>query len=127
MTKNVMKNLVSKSSTRLYPIEVRGHFEGYRGRLDNKVEDCIFCRLCQRKCPSQCITVDNKKGTWECDPWACIYCGICVDVCPSKCLSMSNEHRTPLAVKSVIHLQGTPKKKKAPAKKKAEPKAEGEA
>lgn len=117
MTKNVVRNLLTKSSTRLYPVEVRGHFDGYRGRLDNKIEDCIFCKSCQVKCPSQCISVDNKAGIWECDPYACVYCGVCVDVCPTHCLSMSKEHRKPTAEKSIIHLQGTPKKKKADAAK----------
>jgi len=114
MTKNVVSNLLRKSSTRLYPMEVRGNFEGFRGTLENRIEDCIFCGMCQRKCPSQCISVDMKAGTWECDPYACVYCGVCVDHCPVKCLSMSKEHRKATAQKEMIHLQGTPKAKKKP-------------
>ncbi|QLA14890.1 4Fe-4S dicluster domain-containing protein [Desulfolutivibrio sulfoxidireducens] len=116
MTKNVVRNLFTKSATRLYPLEVREPFAGYRGRLDNRIEDCIFCKTCQVKCPSQCITVDPKAGTWECDPFACVYCAICVDHCPVKCLFMDNHHRTPVVEREMIHLQGTPRKKKVPVK-----------
>lgn len=119
MTKNVVRNLLTKSATRLYPFDVREPFEGYRGRLDNRIEECIFCKTCQVKCPSQCITVDAKAGTWECDPFACVYCAICVDHCPVHCLFMDNTHRKPSAEREMIHLQGTPKKKKAPAAKAA--------
>lgn len=116
MTKNVVRNLFTKSATRLYPFEVRQPFAGYRGRLDNRIEDCIFCKTCQVKCPSQCITVDPKAGTWECDPFACVYCSICVDHCPTKCLFMDNHHRAPSAEREMLRLQGTPRKKKAPTK-----------
>ncbi|NMC50181.1 MAG: 4Fe-4S ferredoxin [Desulfovibrio sp.] len=116
MTRNVVRNLLTKSATRLYPFDVREPFEGYRGRLDNRIEDCIFCKTCQVKCPSQCITVDPKAGTWECDPFACVYCSICVDHCPTKCLFMDNHHRAPSVEREMIHLQGTPRKKKAAAK-----------
>lgn len=116
MTKNVVRNLLTKSATRLYPFDVREPFEGYRGRLDNRIEECIFCKTCQVKCPSQCITVDAKAGTWDCDPFACVYCAICVDHCPVHCLFMDNTHRKPSAEREAIHLQGTPKKKKAPAR-----------
>ena len=112
MTKNVMQNLLSKFSTRLYPFEIREPFEGYRGELLNNIAECIFCKTCQVKCPSQCIEVDAKAGTWICDPFACVYCGVCVDHCPTKCLSMKNVHRTAAGEKFEINLQGTPKKKK---------------
>lgn len=112
MTKNVVANLLTKSSTRLYPFAVRGHFEGFRGTLVNNIDECIFCRTCMIKCPSQCITVDNKAGTWACDAMACVYCGVCVDVCPTSCLSMTNAHRPVAAQREEIFLQGVPKKKK---------------
>jgi ech hydrogenase subunit F len=112
MTKNVVTNLLHKSSTRLYPFAVRGHFEGFRGRLDINIDDCIFCRSCMLKCPSQCITVDNKLGTWACEAMSCIYCGVCVDVCPTSCLSMSKEHRAVATERQTMHYQGVIKKKK---------------
>lgn len=112
MTPNVIKNFLSKKATRLYPFEVRAPFEGYRGELVNNIDACIFCGLCAKKCPSQCITVERTTGVWECDPYACIYCSICVESCPTKCLSMNNVHRKPAAAKSMYTLQGVPPKPK---------------
>lgn len=115
MTPTVLKNLFSKKATRLYPFEVRETFEKYRGELSNNIDTCTFCGLCSRKCPSQCITVDRKTGTWDLDPYACIGCGICVMHCPVNSLSMKNDHKKPVATKAMIHMQGTPPKPKKKA------------
>lgn len=120
-TPTVVKNLLKKPATRNYPFEVREPFEMYRGELLINIDDCIFCGMCQRKCPSQCITVDKKAGTWTCDPHACVYCGVCRDHCPTKCLSMKDVHRKPMTERITWVEQGTPPK---PKKKKAAPKQE---
>ena len=118
-----IKNLLKKPATRQYPFVVREPFPNYRGELQIAVDDCIFCGMCSRKCPCQCIEVDKTKGTWQCDPHACVYCGVCVDVCPTKCLSMKDVHRAPMTEKITWIEQGTPPKpkKKAAAKKEAAP------
>ncbi len=115
-TPTVVKNLINKPATRKYPFEVRESFPMYRGELIIDINKCIFCGMCSRKCPSQCITVDKKAATWQCDPHACVYCGYCRDVCPTKCLDMKDVHRAPKA-----------KKKKKVAPKKEASKAEGKA
>jgi len=117
-TPTVIKNLLKKPATRQYPFVVREPFPNYRGELQIDVEKCIFCGMCSRKCPSQCIEVDKIKGTWQCDPHACVYCSVCVDVCPTKCLSMKDVHRAPVTEKVTWIEQGTPPKpkKKAAAK-----------
>lgn len=111
----VLKNLLSKSSTRMYPAEVRKAFEKYRGELFNDIDSCIFCKKCQMKCPSQCITVSKDKeagtGKWVCDPFACVYCGICVDACPTNSLYMKPKHRSPATEKQLIEMVGKIKTK----------------
>ena len=111
MTPNVLRNLFTKSSTRLYPKETREAFERSRGELYNEIKDCVFCRTCARKCPSQCITVDKKAALWICDPFACIYCGICVDACKEKCLHQKEDYRVPTPERQTIRLKGTVKKR----------------
>ena len=115
MTATVLRNFLSKTHTRLYPFQVRETFENVRGNLDIRIEECIMCGMCQKKCPSQCITVDNKLGTWDCAAMSCVYCGVCVDVCPTGCLSMSKEHRPVATEKQTMAYQGVPKKKKKEA------------
>ncbi|EPR31591.1 4Fe-4S ferredoxin iron-sulfur binding domain-containing protein [Alkalidesulfovibrio alkalitolerans DSM 16529] len=117
MTTNVLKNLVGRYSTRLYPITTRAAFDAYRGELYNEIEKCIFCQNCARKCPSQCISVDKEIGTWVCDPFACVYCGLCVEACPVNCLHMKSAWRHVATGREMIEMQGTPPK---PKKKKTE-------
>jgi ech hydrogenase subunit F len=111
MTPHILKNLFSKSATRLYPIEQREPFERARGELANAVEDCIFCGACARKCPSQCISVDKAAATWTLDPMACIGCGICVAACPKSCLRQETVYRRPAIVREELILQGEVRRK----------------
>ena len=112
MTQNVLRNLFTRKATRLYPYEVRKSFSGYRGQLEVNIDDCIFCGMCARKCPCQCIAVDIQTGKWECDAFACVYCGICSDSCPTDALFFSDEHRKPVEERFTIDLTGEPPKKK---------------
>ena len=35
--------------------------KGYRGKLDNRTEDCIGCKKCELICPVDCITIAARK------------------------------------------------------------------
>jgi len=120
----VVKNLLKKPATRKYPFEVREPFPNFRGELVIDIEECIFCGMCVRKCPCQCIEVDKQAGTWSCDLHECISCGYCRDHCPTKCLTMKDTHRKPLLEKTTWIEQGTPPKPKKKAAPKAETKVE---
>jgi len=101
MTKNILRNLFTKKATRLFPYEKREPFKGARGELDIKIEDCIFCGLCQRSCPSNCIKVDRPNKKWEVNQFSCILCGVCTEVCPKKCLFMKEHYKTPVYTKNI--------------------------
>ncbi len=106
MTKTVLKNLMTKYATRLYPFQKIEPFKGAKGELKIEMEKCILCGLCKMKCPSQCIAVDKAAKSWEVDPFACVYCGICVEACPVKCLFQDNMYRAPVDKKqTVFHVQ----------------------
>ncbi|EGJ48933.1 4Fe-4S binding protein [Desulfocurvibacter africanus] len=120
-TKTALGNLLRKYSTRMYPHVVREPFKDARGELYNEIDKCIFCMKCSKVCPSQCITVDNKAATWECDPFACVYCGVCVENCPVSCLHMKPAYRKAVYDREMIHMQGELKKKKAASAQKTAP------
>lgn len=112
MTTTVLKNLLTKYATRLYPFTKKETFKDVKGELKIEMEKCILCGVCQLRCPSQCITVSKQEKTWQVDPFACVYCGICVDACPVKCLFQERLYRAPLAEKDmVLYVQ----EEKAPA------------
>ncbi|MBE3591387.1 MAG: 4Fe-4S dicluster domain-containing protein [Thermoanaerobacter sp.] len=93
MLKNVVSNLTHKPVTRKYPFEKREPFEKARGRIENDIDKCILCGICQRVCPSNCIQVNRKEGRWAFQPFECIICGACVESCPTKSLTMAKEYR----------------------------------
>jgi ech hydrogenase subunit F len=106
MMKTIFINLMTKYATRLYPFQKIETFPGVKGELKLNVDKCVFCGLCQIRCPSQCIQVDKKEKTWQVDPFACVYCGICVEACPTKCLYQDREYRAPLPEKDLVtHVQ----------------------
>jgi formate hydrogenlyase subunit 6/NADH:ubiquinone oxidoreductase subunit I len=78
MIGNVARNLFSKPATRQYPMVKREPFKDVRGRLDNEIDKCIFCGICERKCPSNAIKVSKTEKSWELDPFKCIICSSCV-------------------------------------------------
>ena len=36
--------------------------DAFRGRLHNRVEDCIGCTSCARDCPVECITIETERA-----------------------------------------------------------------
>ncbi|ADR18497.1 RnfABCDGE type electron transport complex subunit B [Calditerrivibrio nitroreducens] len=46
---------------------------------------CIACKLCQKNCPVDAITVENNLA--YIDPNKCINCGKCKEVCPTKAIN----------------------------------------
>ena len=90
-----LKNLFSKPATVKYPFAPREYKERTRGHVENDMEACVLCGLCQMKCPTHAITVDKQKQTWSIRPFSCIQCRSCVDNCPKKSLSMENTYQEP--------------------------------
>lgn len=88
-----LKSLVSPAPTRKYPHERREPFERTRGSIAmGNIKGCIFCSMCQRKCPANAITVDKASETWTYYPYKCVACGSCVRSCPKQVLVSCNEH-----------------------------------
>jgi formate hydrogenlyase subunit 6/NADH:ubiquinone oxidoreductase subunit I len=90
---NIFHNLTRRPATRAYPAVRRPAPTGARGRLRIDIDKCIFCGLCQKRCPSNALAVLRDPKNWTLDPYRCIVCAECVSVCPKKCLSMNAEYR----------------------------------
>ena len=81
-------SLFKKPETVLYPIESKPQPEGLKGHISIDVETCILCGMCDRSCPTDCISVDKGEQTWSINRYSCVQCGYCVTVCPKKSLVM---------------------------------------
>ncbi|MBN2734034.1 MAG: 4Fe-4S dicluster domain-containing protein [Methanomicrobiaceae archaeon] len=96
MTKTIFKTLGRGPSTIRYPKEPAKRYEGTRGQVEIKIEDCIFCGLCSMHCPSDAITVDKPVKIWTIDRFRCISCNSCVEACPKNCLCLNNVYHEPV-------------------------------
>lgn len=47
---------------------------------------CIGCKICEKKCPSGAITVNDNHATI--DYSKCTNCGVCAAACPRKCIEL---------------------------------------
>ncbi|MGM0418006.1 MAG: NuoI/complex I 23 kDa subunit family protein [Thermodesulfobacteriota bacterium] len=110
--------LFSKGATVQYPRETNYIAPAFRGHIilvrdeNTGGHKCIACGMCQRSCPSGCITVSTvkkegeKKKTltgFDLDFTKCSLCGICVETCPSGAIDFSNEYTLAGFTKEEFH------------------------
>jgi NADH-quinone oxidoreductase subunit I len=93
--------------TEQYPYEVptmtplfRGHIE-LIGNAETGAPNCVVCGMCQRACPSDCISLDGKKAeggkgkvltSYSLDFTKCSLCGQCVESCNFDALRFSKDY-----------------------------------
>jgi NADH-quinone oxidoreductase subunit I len=86
--------------TLLIPPRFRGHIELVRDPVTGKPK-CFACKLCERACPSDCITVDGAKlegakkksvTAYRLDFTKCSLCGSCVEACRDGAIRFSREY-----------------------------------
>jgi ech hydrogenase subunit F len=91
----LVKNLFSKPATVKFPFAPREYPAGSRGQVVIDTQTCIFCGLCQRKCPTSALVVARAEKKWTIKRMQCISCGACVDVCPKKSLKLDTQYSSP--------------------------------
>jgi len=78
----------------------RGHTELVKDP-ETGLHRCIVCMMCEKDCPSGCITIagESREGvkgkvltSYNLDFTKCSLCGICVEVCPTSALCYSQEY-----------------------------------
>jgi NADH-quinone oxidoreductase subunit I len=78
----------------------RGHIELVRDPTTGKAV-CFACKLCERACPSDCITVEGAKldgakkksvTQYILDFTKCSLCGSCVEACRDGAIRFSREY-----------------------------------
>jgi ech hydrogenase subunit F len=105
-SRSALKNLGHKPATLMYPYRKRAFFERTRGHIDINIADCIYCGICQRRCPTGSIHVAKADKHWEIERMKCIKCNACVENCPKKCLVMKNDYTAPGVEKQTDEFSG---------------------
>ncbi len=109
MLGNILKNVVSKPATRMYPKEKRETYKDVRGQIGIDIDKCIFCGICSKKCPSDALVVNRNEKSWEIDHFKCVICSVCTEVCPKKCISTEADYHACAYTKSKAKSVQTPK------------------
>ncbi len=82
------------------PKRFRGHIELVRDP-DTGFAKCFVCKLCEKACPSDCITVEGikpdgaKRKTvtyYRLDFTKCSLCGSCVEACRDGAIRFSRDY-----------------------------------
>jgi ech hydrogenase subunit F len=92
MLKSTLKNLFSRPVTVRYPFVKADIPETNRGRVAWDMQKCIWCRLCEKNCPTLAIVTDKEHKTQTIVRARCIACRTCVDVCPTNTITMEPEY-----------------------------------
>ncbi len=86
--KMTLRSLFNKPETIMYPAETRPAPAGLKGHIENDIKDCIFCGICEKRCPSHAIDVSKDRETWSINYFMCVQCETCVMECPKHTLKM---------------------------------------
>lgn len=82
------------------PARFRGHIELVRDPATGQPK-CFVCKLCEKACPSDCITVEGVKPegarrktvtSYRLDFTKCSLCGSCVEACRDGAIRFSREY-----------------------------------
>jgi NADH-quinone oxidoreductase chain I len=113
-----MKALFMPIVTVQYPREEIDISPSYRGHIDLILDPeknayrCIMCGMCEKSCPSNCITVKGEKREGEkkktlvlfqLDFTKCSLCGTCVEICPVNALEYSKEYNLAAFSREAFH------------------------
>jgi len=100
------KEFFKPTVTVSYPYETLEMCDRFRGHVElieneDGKPNCIVCMMCQRACPSNCISLAGKKPEGEkkkvltkyvLDFTRCSLCGSCVESCNFNALEFSKEY-----------------------------------
>ncbi len=100
------KEFFSPAVTVQYPYQTLKMPPRFRGHIqliadEEGTPNCIVCMMCQRACPSGCISLAGKKEEGQkkkiltkyvLDFTTCSLCGSCVEACNFNALEFSREY-----------------------------------
>jgi formate hydrogenlyase subunit 6/NADH:ubiquinone oxidoreductase subunit I len=95
MSKLALKWALMKPPTTRYPFEPRNPIVGSRGQLVFTKDNCVYCTVCAKKCPTGALLVNRAQKKWAIDRLRCISCGYCVEICPKESLALATDHGRP--------------------------------
>ena len=95
MSRLALKWALTKPPTTRYPFAPRLPIAGSRGQLIITNDNCVYCTVCAKRCPTGALKVDRAQKKLILERLRCISCARCVEICPKDSLSLSTSHGFP--------------------------------
>ncbi|MDH5815437.1 MAG: 4Fe-4S binding protein [Candidatus Nezhaarchaeota archaeon] len=89
---DVLKTILQKRATLLYPFERREVPSDYRGKVEIDYNKCVGCGLCVKDCPSaalELVTLPDGKRKPRYYLARCTFCSQCAESCPRGAIKMT--------------------------------------
>jgi formate hydrogenlyase subunit 6/NADH:ubiquinone oxidoreductase subunit I len=107
MIGEVLRHVARRPATVAYPAVPSRMPQDFRGKVQFLAERCVGCKLCQRDCPSNALTI-NKVGdkryeaVFQLDK--CIFCAQCVDSCNKDAMHSTLEYELATLDRSTLRV-----------------------
>lgn len=112
------REFIKPPVTVAYPYETLTMCARYRGHIELLADDegnpnCVVCGLCERACPSECISITSVKPEgskkkvltgYTLDFTRCSLCGSCVESCNFSAIAFSREYNLASSRKEDFHI-----------------------
>jgi len=95
MLRSSLRNLFQRPVTTAYPNVQADLPQSNRGRVMWEMSKCIYCRRCERVCPTNAISTNKEAKSQTIVRNRCITCNACVEVCPTQTISMVADYSKP--------------------------------
>jgi NADH-quinone oxidoreductase subunit I/NAD(P)H-quinone oxidoreductase subunit I len=96
--KKMFKTTFHRPVTIMYPYEKEWIPDNYRGRPGLRFDKCIGCGICERMCPTKCISIvdaDDNGATVQrpqVNLGRCMMCGYCAEYCPVNAMTVTPDY-----------------------------------
>ena len=107
MSRLALKWALTKPPTTRYPFAPRRPIAGSRGQLVFTRDNCVYCTVCAKRCPTGALKVDRARKTLTLERLRCISCSCCVEICPKDSLSLSTGHGSPATTREIETFRGS--------------------
>jgi formate hydrogenlyase subunit 6/NADH:ubiquinone oxidoreductase subunit I len=107
MAAEVLRNVIRKPATVLYPAERQEMPRDFRGKIRFIAARCVGCKLCQKDCPANALVIEKVgdkrfQAVFHLD--RCIFCAQCVDSCNKEAMESTPEYELATLDRSTLQV-----------------------
>jgi len=107
MERELIRHVIRRPVTVLYPYEPTRPAPGLRGRPQIDMTKCIGCGICSRGCPAGAMQMEGRKAeaTLRIHLDRCLFCGECERSCPQGAIELTADYELATAERDQLVLE----------------------